>query len=232
MMTPAWPVPAVDPHARLSMSQAIQEEPAPGRMSSVKMWLALTLAAGGIVAAALLLLPALLRPDPGDARRPPRRPSRPDRPADPAPAAPSDPAKSARRGPGQAGGGPARGDAAGRGRSPRRAPATPAPAATPPAAAAPATASEARATGSGRRHPRASGRNGDPTGQEPSTRRSTRDVIVAAEARERADPPAAPEPTGRAGQGDRPAFCPRAGRRGARTSTGSPCARSPRAPTC
>jgi uncharacterized protein (TIGR02266 family) len=191
MMTPAWPVPAVDPHARLSMSQPLEEEPAPGRMSSAKMWVALTLAAGGIVAAALLLLPALLRPAPATpTASAPAEPSRPA--ADPASPAPSDPTKAPAEDPAKLAAAPpaATPPAAA---APSEGTGTPAPAATPPAAAVPAVEAKPEPPAPAADTPRPGGKAVRP-GKNTSSRRSTREVIAAAESRERVDPPAAPEP--------------------------------------
>ena len=57
--TGGWAVPAMDPHAEVN-GRAV-EEASGGRGSSLRTWVALTLAAGGIVVALLLLLPMLLK---------------------------------------------------------------------------------------------------------------------------------------------------------------------------
>ncbi len=196
-MTPAWPVPSGDPAAR-KMAEPPEEEGAGGRFASVKMWVALTLAAGGIVAAALLLLPALLRP----ATAPTPQAAAPTEPssapaaesaqaASPAEAAIESVKETAKETP------PPAAEAAKQAATPpAAAPATPPPATAPgsaPAAAAagavkeaaPAPAAAAAEKGPGLR-PGARGPGGRPL-----RGRSVREVIAAADARERAEPAAA-----------------------------------------
>jgi uncharacterized protein (TIGR02266 family) len=92
MAPPPWQAPPVDSRARLPVEQSFDEDARKTRLAFLKTWPFLTVAAGGILVAALLLLPALLRPGAGERTATPPE-ATPGAPPTSAPPATSPPAR-------------------------------------------------------------------------------------------------------------------------------------------